>query len=103
MYVTALVLAALAAILLLAPAACHHRLPRRRTPDQVMRALNGMAAGGLASAGLALFAAVRLAARSAAHAEIERWPAHPLVGRGYAAPSAQASRTALACGFTACS
>jgi len=67
-YVTALVLAALATGLLLAPAACHRRMSRRRAPGQVIRVVNAMAAGGLAAAGLAISAAVRLAARWAAPA-----------------------------------
>jgi Family of unknown function (DUF6328) len=64
-YVSALVLAALAAALLLVPAACYRRMSSRRSPERMSRRVNGMAAGGLAAAGLAVSAAVRLAARCA--------------------------------------
>ena len=63
MYVTSAVLAALAAALLLAPAAYVRLAPGHRPAEQVTRAVHGMAAGGLAAAGLAVAAAVRLAAR----------------------------------------
>ncbi|MDQ2816409.1 MAG: DUF6328 family protein, partial [Actinomycetota bacterium] len=69
MYVTALVLAVLAAGLLLVPAACHRRMSRRLAPGQVIRVVNAMAVGGLlAAAGLAVSTAVRLAARWAVSA-----------------------------------
>ena len=63
MYVTSFVLAALAAGLLLAPAAILRLLPVHRLAGQVIRAVNAMVVGGLAAAGLAMSAAVRLAAR----------------------------------------
>ena len=63
MYVTSVVLTAIAAALLLAPAAYVRLAPGRRPAEQVTRAAHAMAAGGLAAAGLAVAAAVRLAAR----------------------------------------
>jgi len=53
MYVTSVVLTALAAALLLAPAAYVRLAPGRRPAEQVTRAAHAMAAGGLAAAGLA--------------------------------------------------
>lgn len=79
MYATSVVMTALAA-LLLAPAA-HVRLAHGRRPaEQVTRAVHAMAAGGLAAAGLAVSAAVRLAARWA-----ESGLAADLLGAGMAA------------------
>src|SRR5487761_1199325 len=63
MYVTSAVLAAVAAVLLLVPAAYPRLLPGHRPAGQVSRAVSDVAAGGLAAAGLAVSAAVRLAAR----------------------------------------
>ena len=63
MYVTSAVLAAVAAVLLLVPAAYPRLVPGHRPAGQVSRAVSGVAAGGLAAAGLAVSAAVRLAAR----------------------------------------
>lgn len=63
MYVTSVVLTALAAALLIAPAAYVRLAPGHRPAEQVSRAVHGMPAGGLAAAGLAVAPAVRLAAR----------------------------------------
>jgi len=63
MSMTSVVLTALAAALLLVPAAYVRLAPGHRPAEQVTRAVHGMAAGGLAAAGLAVAAAVRLAAR----------------------------------------
>ncbi len=52
MYVTSFALAALAAVLLLAPAACLRLLPVHQLAGQVIRAANAMAVGGLAAAGV---------------------------------------------------
>jgi hypothetical protein len=65
MYVTSIVLAALAAVLLLIPAAYPRLMLSHRSAEQVRRAVSGVAACGLAAAGLAVSAAVRLAARLA--------------------------------------
>jgi hypothetical protein len=56
--VSALALAALAAVMLLAPATRYQRKPVRRSPGQTIRGVNGVAAGGLAAMGLAVSAAV---------------------------------------------
>jgi Family of unknown function (DUF6328) len=80
MYVTSVVLAALAAALLLAPAAYVRLAPGYRPAEQVSRVVHGMGAGGLAAAGLAVAAAVRLAARWA-----ESGLAADLLGAGTAA------------------
>jgi Family of unknown function (DUF6328) len=80
MYVTSVVLTALAAALLLAPAAYVRLAPGHRSAEQVTRAVHAMAAGGLAAAGLAVAAAVRLAARWA-----ESGLAADLLGAGTAA------------------
>ena len=80
MYVTSVVMTALAAVLLLAPAAYVRLAQGRRPAEQVNRAVHAMAAGGLAAAGLAMAAAVRLAARWA-----ESGLAADLLGAGTAA------------------
>lgn len=59
MYLTAVVLAAVAAVMLLAPAACHRLAPGRPAEQAAHRT----AICGLAAAGLAVAAAVRLASR----------------------------------------
>jgi Family of unknown function (DUF6328) len=68
MYAAGLVLAATAAVMLLAPAACHHWVSRGRVPQPGIRTVNLIAAGGLASAALGWSAAVRIAARWAGSA-----------------------------------
>ena len=80
MYVTSVVLTALAAVLLLAPADYVRQAPGHPPAEQVTRAVHGMAAGGLAAAGLGGAAAVRLAARWA-----ESGLAADLLGAGTAA------------------
>ncbi len=80
MHVTSVVLTALAAAVLLTPAAYLRLVPGHRPAEQVTRAVLGMAAGGLAAAGLAVSAAVRLAARWA-----ESGLAADLLGAGTAA------------------
>jgi hypothetical protein len=80
MYMTSVVLTALAAVLPLAPAAYVRLAPGHRPAEQVTRAVHSMAAGGLAAAGLAVAAAVRLAARWA-----ESGLAADLLGAGTAA------------------
>lgn len=62
-YITSMVLAAVAAVLLLIPVAYLHLRRGHRTVEQMSRALSGIADCGLAAAGLAMAAAVRLAAR----------------------------------------
>jgi Family of unknown function (DUF6328) len=80
MHVTSVVLTALAAALLLAPAAYVRLAPGHRPAEQATRAMHAMAASGLAAAGLAMAAAVRLAARWA-----ESGLAADLLGAGTAA------------------
>jgi hypothetical protein len=79
MYVTSVVLTALAPALL-DPAAYVRLAHGHRPPEQVTCALHGMAAAGLAAAGLAMSTAVRLAARWA-----ESGLAADLLGAGTAA------------------
>ena len=80
MFVTSFVMTALAAALLLAPAAYVRLAPGHRPAEQVTRAVQAMAAVGLAAAGLAVAAAMRLAARWA-----ESGLAADLLGAGSAA------------------
>jgi hypothetical protein len=79
MYLTAVVLAALAAVmLLLAPAACHCLAPGRPA-EQAVRAARRTAVCGLAAVGLAVAAGVRLASRM-----VESTLAADLLGGGTA-------------------
>jgi hypothetical protein len=77
MYLTAVVLAALAAVMLLAPAACHCLAPGRPA-EQAVRAARRTAVG-LAAVGLAVAAGVRLASRM-----VESTLAADLLGGGTA-------------------
>ena len=60
LYITTLVLAAVATVLLLGPVAYHRMVFRRRQKDALVRAANVMAILGLATVGLAVCAAVAL-------------------------------------------
>jgi ABC-type xylose transport system permease subunit len=60
LYITTLLLAALATALLLAPVAYHRRVFRRREKERLVRAANVLAILGLAAVGLAVTSAVAL-------------------------------------------
>ncbi|HEU5417651.1 MAG TPA: DUF6328 family protein [Streptosporangiaceae bacterium] len=60
LYITTLVLAAVATVLLLGPVAYHRLVFRRRQKEALVRAANSMAILGMATVGLAVCAAVAL-------------------------------------------
>jgi uncharacterized protein DUF6328 len=60
LYITTLLLAALATVLLLGPVAYHRLVFRRRQKEDLVRSANVMAIAGLATVGLAVCAAVAL-------------------------------------------
>ena len=66
LYLTSLVLSAVATALLLAPVAYHRLVFRRRKKEPLVRAASVMATLGLATVGLAICAAVLLAATAVA-------------------------------------